>query len=250
MTRAMDSARLPSFKELIPNQEEGTATRFRLAFGQARTLSLPAQIASQIGDRILDGRICAASWVREQELAGEFGVSRSPIREAMQLLEREGLVLIHPRRGAQVTGLSVEHLVHLTEIRVALLDVVARRTAELRDPQVLQTLEQGLQALAKLVNGRGGGDTYAELLSRLTLYCSAAIGNPPLLAMIVSLSLQMARYTRLGLGDAARRRRSYQLWVDSVDAFRRGDSLTARRLWELRLVENSAAIAERLQSAP
>lgn len=245
----MDSSRLPSFNDLIPNQEEGTATRFRLAFGQARTLSLPAQIATQIGDRILDGRISAASWIREQELASEFEVSRSPIREAMQLLEREGLVLIHPRRGAQVTGLSVEHLVNLTEIRVALLGVVARRTAELRDPIVLRTLDSGLEALARYVDGEGGGDTYAEILSRLTLYCSAAIDNPPLLAMIVSLSLQMARYTRLGLSEPARRRRSYQLWVESVDAFRRGDSLTAQRLWELRLVENSAAIAERLKAA-
>src|SRR5690606_11522286 len=181
-----------------------SSTRFRWVFGQAKTLSLPEQIAAHIGDRILAGTLAAGEWLREQDLADEFEVSRSPIRETMRILEREGLVVIHLRRGEQVTLLSVEQLANIAEIRVALLKVVARKMAEQRAPDVLETLDEGMKCLEKLVDDDGAGEHYAETLSRLTMYCAAASGNDPLFSMIVSLSLQMSRYTRIGLASPER----------------------------------------------
>ncbi|MDD5030802.1 MAG: GntR family transcriptional regulator, partial [Rhodoferax sp.] len=84
---------------------EGAVT-FRLFADQVDPMfSVPEQIAGRIGDRILGSAVAPGERIAEQELADEFGVSRGPIREALRILEREGLVTLLPRRGAIVTEL-------------------------------------------------------------------------------------------------------------------------------------------------
>ena len=65
------------------------------------TLSLPEQIAAQLAARITSGAYAPGQRIMEQAVAGEFAVSRGPVREALRLLEKDGLVTILARRGAQ-----------------------------------------------------------------------------------------------------------------------------------------------------
>jgi DNA-binding GntR family transcriptional regulator len=67
--------------------------------------------------------------IGEQELADEFSVSRGPIRDALRILEREGLATLLPRRGAIVTELSADELRELLEIRAGLFEMVVRKIA-------------------------------------------------------------------------------------------------------------------------
>jgi DNA-binding GntR family transcriptional regulator len=71
---------------------------------QHRTIA--AAVAENLRHRILDGDFKAGLPLRQDALANEFGVSRIPIREALMQLEAEGLVKIHPHRGAIVSELS------------------------------------------------------------------------------------------------------------------------------------------------
>ena len=70
--------------------------------------TLPSQIAVRIGRAIVDGAFQPGQKLREVDLARSFGVSRASVREALRMVESEGLVTILPQRGAQVTALSVE----------------------------------------------------------------------------------------------------------------------------------------------
>ena len=107
-----------------------SAVAFRLFADQEDlTLTVSEQIAAQVGDRILSGAMPPAARISEQELADEFNVSRGPIREALRILEREGLVTILARRGAIVTELSATELQELLEIRAGLFDMVVRKLA-------------------------------------------------------------------------------------------------------------------------
>jgi DNA-binding transcriptional regulator YhcF (GntR family) len=90
------------------------------------TLSVPEQIAAKVGDRVIVGRLAPGSRIGEQELADEFKVSRGPVREAIRLLEREGLVTVLPRRGALVTQLSSDELRELYEVRSSLIERARR----------------------------------------------------------------------------------------------------------------------------
>ena len=69
-----------------------------------RTIS--ASVAEELRRRIVDGEFQAGFQLRQEALAVEFGVSRIPVREALMQLEAEGLVKIHPHRGAIVSALS------------------------------------------------------------------------------------------------------------------------------------------------
>ncbi|WOH63723.1 GntR family transcriptional regulator [Bradyrhizobium sp. BWA-3-5] len=78
------------------------------------------QIREQLRREILDGQYEAGEQLRQEELADKFGTSRIPVREALRQLEAEGLIALHPNRGAVVASLSWEDINELMEIRIAL----------------------------------------------------------------------------------------------------------------------------------
>ncbi|MEE0182286.1 MAG: GntR family transcriptional regulator, partial [Anaerovoracaceae bacterium] len=67
--------------------------------------------------QILTGKIVPGTRMMEVELADDMGVSRTPIREAIRQLEKEGLVTIEPRRGAYASQISVKDMVDILEVR-------------------------------------------------------------------------------------------------------------------------------------
>ncbi|MSU65892.1 MAG: GntR family transcriptional regulator, partial [Opitutus sp.] len=73
-----------------------------------------------IRNKILVGEYQLGSALRTNRLATEIGVSRTPIREALRLLETDGLVVIRPRIGARVTSLNIDEFTHLCAMRLAL----------------------------------------------------------------------------------------------------------------------------------
>ncbi len=72
----------------------------------------------EIKRRLLDGTLAEGDLVSENALAGELGVSRTPVREAMVLLERDGLIALYPKRGALVLPLSVREADDIVEARL------------------------------------------------------------------------------------------------------------------------------------
>lgn len=99
------------------------------------------RVADRLRQDILDGDIEPGSWVRMQGVADRLGVSVQPVREALQLLEGEGLVEILPNRGARVHGLDRTRLGHIYEVREALESYQARRFAEDARPSEIRRLE-------------------------------------------------------------------------------------------------------------
>ena len=80
--------------------------------------------------------------LREGELAKRYGVSKSPIRDAMQKLEFEGLVEIEPRRGHRVKPISVSDAEDILDLRNILESAVVRRIAEKASDQELADLDR------------------------------------------------------------------------------------------------------------
>lgn len=79
--------------------------------------------------------------LREQELARRYGVSKSPVRDALQKLEFEGLVEIEPRRGHRVRPISVSEAEDILDLRVLLESGVVRRAAERASDDGLKALD-------------------------------------------------------------------------------------------------------------
>lgn len=117
----------------------------------ASSQPLRDSVRERIRRGIADGRWTPGARLVERDLAEEFDVSRVPVREALQMLEREGFVQLLPRRGAVVCELTPEVVSDLFDIRQALEVLAARRAAERIDDEGLARLhavmEDGRRAL-------------------------------------------------------------------------------------------------------
>lgn len=213
------------------------------------TQSLPEQIAARLSERIVAGDYPPGQRILEQAVSAEFGVSRGPVREALRLLEKDGLVTILPRRGAQVTALTVEEVREIFDIRAVLNGLRDRLIAE--DPQrasALGVLEQTVARLTRLARDPQAGEDYVETVFRLNNFLNQAVPNRRLRAILASLSLQTLRYSRLGLSTPERRRQSVRHWQRLVKAVREGDGEQAQRIAERRVLDSrDAAIRELLK---
>lgn len=177
----------------------------------AQTLSLPEQIAERIGNAIIRGGYEPGARIQEQDLADQFHVSRGPVREALRILERDGLVQINARRGAQVTQLDVDEVNDLFEVRISLIGLAARLAAERRDPQLTARLRAGIERLAGIAKNTDA-DAYASAVYRQNIMLAEGSGNRFVHRMVASLSHQTLRYSRLGLSTPQRRAQSVRNW--------------------------------------
>ncbi len=212
------------------------------------TLSLAEQIAARLSERIVSGDYAPGQRVMEQAIADEFVVSRGPVREALRLLEKDGLVTILPRRGAQITNLSIEEVRECFDIRAMLNGLRDRSIAE--DPQrmrILPSLEEEVAKLARYAREPGPGLDYVATVSRIDALLSRALRNRRLKTILDSLMLQTLRYRQLGLSTPQRRKQSVQNWQNLVAAIRDGDGETAERIARQRVTDSRDAAIEQLQ---
>ncbi|PKI92010.1 GntR family transcriptional regulator [Actinomycetales bacterium SN12] len=103
------------------------------------------RVASWLRDAIIDGIRQPGSRLIERDLAGEFGVSRVPVRDALKVLEAEGLVELRPRTWAVVRKFTLADLVDLDEVREVLEPMAFRLAAERHRPDGLERLRSVLQ---------------------------------------------------------------------------------------------------------
>ncbi|MFZ1879845.1 MAG: GntR family transcriptional regulator [Gaiellaceae bacterium] len=99
--------------------------------------SLVDRLAATIQSRVLSGEITTGTRLRQETLATEFGVSRTPVREALRKLESSGLVLVEPNRGAVVRGPNARDVREAYAVRAELEGFAAElAVARLLDSQL------------------------------------------------------------------------------------------------------------------
>src|SRR6516165_1691080 len=104
-----------------------------------RVENTAAVVIRKIRDAILDGIFKPGDWLPELDLAKRFEVSRSPIREALQALEKEGTVITEPYKGAIVKPLSPEEVLDIAELRLAVITLGSRYSSSKQRNTVGQT---------------------------------------------------------------------------------------------------------------
>ncbi|MBU1236269.1 MAG: GntR family transcriptional regulator [Gammaproteobacteria bacterium] len=108
-----------------------------------RQLSAPAlyeQVAEQLRSRIYAHDLAPGAWIDEQAITAEYGISRTPLREALKVLASEGLVTLKPRRGCYVTELSEQDLDEIFPVMALLESRCALEATEKADAADLARL--------------------------------------------------------------------------------------------------------------
>jgi len=108
---------------------------------------------AQLRESILNGSITPGARISEPGLAEQLGISRTPVREALQRLSQEGLVELSPNKGARVRALSLQEIREVYEVRALLEAEAARLAAQNATEKELKELDQRLKTLDKLPRG-------------------------------------------------------------------------------------------------
>ncbi|GAG38147.1 unnamed protein product, partial [marine sediment metagenome] len=110
--------------------------------------SLMTVVLDNTRKRILTGEFRPGQKINESEIAVNLGISRSPVREAFRILERDGLITTLPRKGSYITDISLKDLEELFEIRKILecyaLDCIKKRAK--KSPEKIQSMIEELDS--------------------------------------------------------------------------------------------------------
>ena len=113
-------------------------------------LTLTEQIADHLGAEIIAGRLAPASRIQELKVAGELGVSRGSVREALLILESRHLIEIIPRRGAVVSTMESNDVADFCEVFAEMQSLCFGKLAQLERPD-LSPLTIALEQMAAAV---------------------------------------------------------------------------------------------------
>ena len=171
--------------------------------------TLTGQVETAIRADIVDGALAPGERLRFADLSKRYGVSATPLREALQRLAAQGLIDWDPRFGATVAELSTSELRDIYWLRDSLESVAIRRSIELGDERWKQRMTEAwnrFDALKRPRRGAAHRDAEAWSLAHRALHESffAACDSPWLLRFVDTLADHSERYRLLSARTSTR----------------------------------------------
>lgn len=152
-------------------------------------------VDNRLRQAILSGELAPGEKIRPAELAARFGVSATPLREAILRLEADGLVESVPQRGARVTPLSRDKLNELYELRLLLEPVALRKS--MADPEKVDTERVRAAHVAMTTASTDDLNERERLHRDFHRSLFEACGSSMLLSLTDTMSVHSARYRLL-----------------------------------------------------
>lgn len=165
----------------------------------------------------------------ERRLSQELGVSRTPIREALTLLEREGYIRTLPRRGVIVVRKSKQEIVRLIQVWAALESLAARLATQQASDAEIATLRRMFDDFHDQ-SIEGHLDEYSEANIHFHQAIIRLSGNPVLVEMTRDLFIHMRAIRQATIGQADRAKRSIVDHMNIIEALERRDTERAAAL--------------------
>lgn len=210
-------------------------------FDLLRDVSLAERARELIRSAILEGRIKPNERITIERIAGELGISRTPVREALKALEVDGLVKLLPHRGAVVESMAREELLHRYEVRAMLEGYAAELACRNNSGRLADELETNCKELVELARDpdldnpetvRELGALNAEFHSIIRL----ASQSPTVIRLLEALRNPLA-FTHYYWSSRDRGSASITAHLAIAAAFRSNDPASARRLMERHLLD-------------
>lgn len=210
-------------------------------------LPLGADLHRALAEEIVTGRLAPGAKLVELDLCERYGVSRSPLRDALRLLERSGLVVHRPRYGVRVAPISVDNLDDITTCRLSLEATAARQVAERKDhARVAADLSV---CLARMHAANDAGDhegCFAENIALMAIL-HVAVPNKVLAGLLAQLDLPARRYRFLCYRhEPATLRMLLRSNAEMVEAIRAGNGRRARDITQKMVQEAWLRLRARL----
>jgi DNA-binding GntR family transcriptional regulator len=205
--------------------------------------ALYQEVAERLRRLIFDGELPLGSWIDEADLSATFGISRTPLREALKVLHAEGLVHLTPRRGCFVAGeLTPADLDELFPVMALLEGRCAYEAVKKAGPADVRRLD-AIHARLERLGARGDVERYYENNYAFHEAIQALAANPWLSRLVSGLR----RFLKLLRGRQLRVPGRLAASLDEhrrlMGALHRGDAAAAERIMRQHLMAQRAALA-------
>jgi DNA-binding GntR family transcriptional regulator len=188
------------------------------------------QAYAEIKRHILDGALPPGSFVAERQLAAGLGMSKTPIRAALERLELEGFITISPQQGIIIRDLTLHEIADHYEIRTVLETYTLRTVAGQLTAEQRERVQANLQAQEAVRDGTDVARAVALDTEFHTLFCEF-LGNREVLRVMVQLRERIQRViTKVFQINPGRIASSYEEHQAIADAVLRGDAAQAAQL--------------------
>jgi DNA-binding GntR family transcriptional regulator len=205
--------------------------------------ALYQEVAERLRQRIFAHELTPGDWIDEQKLAEQYGISRTPLREALKVLASEGLVELKPRRGCYVTEISRQDLDDIFPLMAMLEGRCAgdaTRKAQAADIAALNDIHEHLESAAR----DGRIEAFFEANQEFHLRIQELAGNRWLVSVIQDLRkvLKMSRLHSLSLEGRLQQSLSEHRAI--MAAFMAGDATKAEALMHDHLLSGREALVK------
>jgi DNA-binding GntR family transcriptional regulator len=210
--------------------------RLRSAAGQKRPA--PEIVRDGLREAIFLGELVEGTQLRQDQLAEQYGTSRIPVREALRQLEAEGLVKIEPNRGAIVTSLSLDDVLEMLDIRIA-LECHALRLAV---PNMAEEDLAHADTILHTYNSDPDPESWGSMNWKFHWTLYAPCHRPKMLHMIEANYGHVNRFVRVQVSLAAGKDRPQREHQELLELCRSGEVDAAVRLLETHIEQTQRSV--------
>ena len=208
-------------------------------------LPLRDVVFNTLRQAILKGELAPGERLMEVQLADRLGVSRTPIREAIRKLELEGLVIMIPRKGAEVAKISEKSLRDVLEVRRALEELAVELACHRMNDEILAELKCAYRTFASVINSKDltliaqRDEEFHDVIYKAT-------DNNKLVQMINNLREQMYRYRLEYIKDEGKRQMLVEEHATIIDTLKNGDVENAKVAIREHIDNQESTVSENL----
>lgn len=195
---------------------------------------------------ILTGQLKPGERLMEVHLANRLGVSRTPIREAIRKLELEGLVIMIPRRGAEVAQITEKSLKDVLEVRRALDALSVELACKRITREEMEELEKACRTFEDATKGKDAA-VIAKADVRLHDIIVQATGNQRLQQLVNNLSEQMYRYRFVYIKDESQHEKLIAEHKEIYESILEGNVQRASEAAKLHIDNQEKSIIEQIR---
>ncbi len=206
--------------------------------------SLVEYIIQDLEDKINGGVLKPGERIVEETLCKAFGVSRSPVREALRILESQEYVTREPRKGVTVSSATAEEIDDTYRIRANLESLAVYLAVQKQDPKVLKQLNKIHNKMMELAVDGKVSSAYFNLNLKFHKTLVDACGNKRLIQMIDTFVKQTKRYRTQILSIPGRIEASLKNHEMIIRSFEAGDATKAESLRKETILKNIHTFTE------
>lgn len=221
-------------------------SEYKLELSLDEYLPLRDVVFKTLRQAILTGELKPGERLMEIHLANRLGVSRTPIREAIRMLELEGLVTMIPRKGAEVSRISKQDITDVLEVRASLDALAVRLCCERITEEELAELEKASKAFGEAINS---GDLTAVARADVDYHdiIVSASKNKRLKQMVLNLAERVYRYRLEYIKDKTSHENLIKEHCEILDFIRRKDAENAEKAIISHVKNQERAIISQLE---